>query len=87
MKKTVMLLKVADRTAAAVKVQELLTKHGCSIRTRLGLHSTASTCSGPVCSCSDEGLIFLELENAKAGQALAADLRKVKGVVSKLVTL
>ncbi len=36
MKRIIMGIQVGDRESEAVKVQELLTKHGCIIKTRLG---------------------------------------------------
>ena len=46
---------ITDRQKEAGKVQNLLTKYGCSIKTRLGLHEV----SDDVCSTS--GLLLLEL--------------------------
>lgn len=61
---TIIGIRVNERSASAPKVQELLTKNGCMIKTRLGLHE----------GCANEGLILiqvcgepqdiLELENA-----------------------
>jgi uncharacterized protein YqgQ len=47
-------IQVGDREHEAVKVQELLTKHGCIIKTRLGLHEASTV------QCSSKGLILLE---------------------------
>lgn len=47
-------IQVGDRVHEAVKVQELLTKYGCFIKTRLGLHEASTT------NCSSNGLIILE---------------------------
>ncbi len=46
---------ITDRKKEAGKVQNVLTKYGCSIKTRLGLHEV----SDDVCSTS--GLLLLEL--------------------------
>ncbi|HAF29254.1 MAG TPA: hypothetical protein DCG75_09430 [Bacteroidales bacterium] len=46
---------ITDRQKEAGKVQNVLTKYGCSIKTRLGLHEV----SDDVCSAS--GLLLLEL--------------------------
>lgn len=43
------------RAETAVKVQDVLTKYGCYIRVRLGLHDAALD------SCSPNGLILLQL--------------------------
>lgn len=44
-----------NRMETAVKVQDVLTKYGCYIRVRLGLHDAA------VSSCSNSGIILLQL--------------------------
>ncbi len=46
---------VKTRGDAARQVQEVLTKYGCSIRTRLGLHTPDTDL------CKDCGIILLEL--------------------------
>jgi len=43
-----------ERVKTASKVQELLSKYGCDINTRLGLHVASPE------SCSPQGLILLE---------------------------
>ena len=43
------------RVESAAKVQDILTKYGCHIRVRLGLHDSA------VNECSTSGLIILQL--------------------------
>lgn len=51
----IMGIEIKDRNEDAVSVQELLTKHGCIIKTRLGLHENAQEGF-----CSSAGLIILE---------------------------
>lgn len=53
-------IQVGDREHDAIKLQELLTKNGCLIKTRLGLHETPGTGQ-----CSSKGLILLELFDDK----------------------
>ncbi|MGI6393162.1 MAG: hypothetical protein ACOX2F_00255 [bacterium] len=55
MSKTIMLIMVGKRRETAVEVQKLLTEYGCSIKTRLGIHSAAGD------ACTEDGLIILEL--------------------------
>ncbi|MFW6022384.1 MAG: hypothetical protein ACOCQW_02570 [Halanaerobiaceae bacterium] len=50
---TVMAILIDKRTDAAPKVQEVLTKHGCIISTRLGMHRAGE--------CAEEGLVILHL--------------------------
>lgn len=51
----IMAILQAKRVETAVKVQDVLTKYGCYIRVRLGLHDAA------IDSCSPHGLILLQL--------------------------
>ncbi len=79
--RAVMAVRVDKRTKDAVKVQEALTKNGCIINIRLGLHETRDI-------CADEGLILLYLCGAKKDVvALKTDLRKIKGVRVKTMEL
>jgi hypothetical protein len=50
---------VRARQNNSFKVQELLTKYGCCIKTRLGLHDVQGN------ECSPNGLILLELAGDK----------------------
>lgn len=50
----IMGIQVGNRESEALKVQELLTKNGCIIKTRLGMHESSEV------SCSITGLIILE---------------------------
>ena len=58
-------------------MQELLTKHGCIIKTRLGLHEAAGT------MCSSKGLIILEFVSGSDNEVseLEAELNKLKNVL------
>ncbi|HOH82811.1 MAG TPA: hypothetical protein PK707_02530 [Candidatus Syntrophosphaera thermopropionivorans] len=51
-----MLIKIDHRSTEAVKVQSVLTKYGCNIKVRLGLHEVSND------FCSNDGLIVLEVE-------------------------
>lgn len=44
-----------NRVETAVKVQDVLTKYGCFIRVRLGLHDAA------ISTCTNKGIILLQL--------------------------
>lgn len=72
---TVMAVSLEKRSKEAPKVQEILTKHGCLINARLGLHEAG----GP--SCSEEGLILLHLKGqGEEINRLRTDLEAVPGV-------
>jgi hypothetical protein len=51
-------ISVNHRAGSAKEVQDILSKYGCIIKTRLGLHEAGS-------DCSDEGLILLEMIEQK----------------------
>lgn len=72
---------VETRGQTALKVQELLTKYGCSVRTRLGLHTPDTN------SCKSCGLILLELTgNADECLRLENELWALDGVkIQKMV--
>jgi hypothetical protein len=70
-----------DRLEAAKEVQSALTKFGCSIKTRLGLHEVVDN------MCSTSGLILLELtEDREEALKLENELLKIDGVqVEKMI--
>ncbi len=75
--KTIMAVSISKRTAEAVKVQQALTKHGCIIKLRVGLHEAGDV-------CADDGLVLLHLCGTKKDvDALKVDLNKIKGVKAK----
>lgn len=52
---TIMAIIQSNRMETATKVQDVLTKNGCHIRVRLGLHDAH------IDSCSDSGIILLQI--------------------------
>ena len=50
----IMAIVINHRSKNAVQFQEVLTRHGCTIRLRLGLHEAGDV-------CSEEGLVLLQL--------------------------
>lgn len=73
----IMGIQIGDREQHAVKVQELLTKNGCLIKTRLGLHETVVEGF-----CSSKGLIILEFLPGKDSEVaeFEAELAKLDTV-------
>lgn len=66
---------VSDREHVSAKVQETLTKYGCSIKTRLGLSELGDA------ACPNCGLIILELTGDPAEcLRLENDLWAIDGV-------
>lgn len=70
------------RHDTAIEVQKVLTDHGCLIKTRIGLHQTSES------SCSEDGLIILELLNDKTKAVeMKNKLSSISGVKTELVEL
>ncbi len=69
---------IQNRGENAVRVQQLLTEYGCSIKTRLGLHEVDEN------YCSTGGILLLEMfgDQAKC-EALRDKLNGVDGIEVK----
>ena len=66
---------LTDRMKEANGVQQVLTKYGCSIKMRLGLHEVNEKL------CSKTGLILLELfGDAKEWDNLEKELKGIQGI-------
>lgn len=74
-KTTIMAVTIDGRNEHAPKAQQILTDHGCIIKTRIGLHETEEN------SCSPKGLILLQIFAEKSDvEALENDLTSIEGV-------
>lgn len=65
---------IVDREKHAVKVQEIFTKNGAQIKTRLGLHDDI---------CSSNGLILLEMQDTKQTEQMILELEIMDDVDCK----
>ncbi|MGQ9473804.1 MAG: hypothetical protein ACUVQZ_10425 [Candidatus Caldatribacteriaceae bacterium] len=78
-----LLIKVGNRSNNALKVQEVLTRYGCNIKVRLGLHEFAPECEG-----EDEGIILLEVMGKEEEMVkMKADLENIEKVKTIYVEL
>ncbi len=69
---------IRNRAQSAVKVQQLLTEYGCSIKTRLGLHEAGENV------CAPHGLILLELTGkVEEMEKLQKELNSIPHVEAK----
>lgn len=75
-------VRMNNRTSNAMRFQEVLTKNGCQLRARLGLHEAG----GDV--CANDGLIVLQACGTKQEvESLTAELNALEGVTAKLIDL
>ena len=75
MNTTIMAIALESRNKFAPNLQEVLTKHGCIISMRLGLHETSKDL------CAERGLILLQLcADEEEISALKEDLGKIEGI-------
>ena len=78
---TIMAISLNQRSTQAPKFQEVLTRFGCNIKMRLGLHEAGD-------ACSDQGLIILQLTGAKDEiKALEENLNNIEGIKLKIIEL
>ena len=79
MKCSIMVVKIGSRRERSPEVQEVLSKFGCSIKMRLGLHETEDV-------CSDEGLLILQLTGERDEmKKLEKALESMKDISARLV--
>lgn len=80
---SIMAIKIIPRSKIAPTVQEILTKYGCIITTRIGLHEASND------ECSQAGLIILNLINDKTEEIsnLASELNELDGVSAKILNI
>jgi len=78
----VVALKIGNRDGSALEIQKILTKHGCLIKVRLGLHDQ------PANSCSPAGLVLMEVEGEDAEiKAMVAELNAVPETSAKYLSI
>lgn len=78
----ILLIKIGSRSNQALSVQEALTRHGCAIKTRLGLHEVSPD------YCAEDGLVILELtKDTEEITKLRGELEKLPGVVTQYIEI
>ena len=77
---TIVALKINGREANASFVQEILTRYGCNIKTRVGFHEVNED------QCSMDGVIVLQLFGKDSEiQAMHEEFNKLNGVTFKII--
>lgn len=78
----ILAIKVDERKKHSVKIQSILTKHGCEIMARLGLPQQ------DVGTCTDVGLMILQICGDKEVlDKMVAELNQIDSVSAKYMTL
>lgn len=67
-------IKTDNRSETALRIQRVLTKFGCFIRTRLGLHSSKTA------DCTEYGLLLLEITNKEKSVDIEQMLLDIDGI-------
>ena len=79
LRNVIVVITVEKRTDTAPTLQQVLTNHGCEIRTRIGLHAEG---------CSERGIIVLHVYSGTAGvESLTRDLEGLDGIRVNQVTV
>jgi len=74
-KHTIFGVHITDRVKKATEVQEVFTKYGCNIRTRVGLHDASENV------CAPNGVILLEMVGDEhICNEMADSLKAIAGV-------
>jgi len=75
-------VRLENRIGNAVKFQEVLTKNGCRIKTRLGLHEVSDD------TCSNDGIVILQpYGNKDDVEALVNELNSLEGIKARYIDL
>lgn len=75
-------IRMDNRVNNALNFQETLTKNGCKLKTRLGLHEVSKD------ACANDGLIVLQPCGTKEEvENLVSELNILEGITAKLIDL
>ncbi len=76
----IMAIKVNGRIANAPLVQDILTRYGCNIKTRIGFHEATQD------NCAMDGILVLQLLGTSAEvSSMYEELEKLEGVIPKMI--
>lgn len=71
---TILGIKMNDRVENAVAFQAILTKYGCSIKTRIGLHNIQTE------TCAPYGVILLEIIDSENALLIEKELLEINEI-------
>lgn len=75
-------VRMDNRVNNAIKFQETLTKNGCKLKVRLGLHEVSED------ACANDGIIVLQPCGSKEDvETLVNELNNLEGVTARYIDL
>ena len=78
---TIIGIKLTNRVELSNDFQNIISKYGCAIKTRIGLHSTCSSV------CANWGIVLLEIIDEAAITDLKKELSQLNGARVQSMTL
>lgn len=78
---TIIGIKLTNRLELSQEFQNIITKFGCAIKTRIGLHTTCSNV------CANWGTILLEIIDDSKVSEIERDLSRLEGVKVRSMSL
>ena len=76
---TIMGIRLEQRTQTAIDFQQVLTKFGCIVKTRLGLHDVSENV------CAPNGIIILEVIDDIEAVTFESELKAIAGIEIKIM--
>ena len=78
---TIIGIKLTNRVELSNDFQNIISKYGCAIKTRIGLHSTCSSV------CANWGIVLLEIIDANVKNPLMQEVSKLEDVKVQSMSL
>ena len=78
---TIIGIKLTNRVELSNDFQNIISKYGCAIKTRIGLHSTCSSV------CANWGIVLLEIIDSNVKHPLMQEVSKLEGVKVQSMSL
>lgn len=78
---TIIGIKLTNRVELSNDFQNIISKYGCAIKTRIGLHSTCSSV------CANWGIVLLEIIDTNVKNPLMQEVSKLEGVKVQSMSL
>ena len=79
---TIIAIRLTQRMENAPKFQEILSRYGCNIKTRIGLHEVSGS------TCASDGVIILDvIGEQETINSLISELNSMKELIVKTIEI